>query len=255
MIKFLLLGHGRTGSNILVKGLAEHPRVRIGGELFHLEEEQRKKTDPNPRRSRPPESSASRYYRDNESGADFLREAVFYERDGGDALAVGFKIFYNHARDNPNVKTAWDYLIGDRSIRVIHLKRRNLLESFISLKIALITKEWRRWQGTSTPPVLTPPFRLGPEECDAYFNQMNAYRLWAASAFRDHALLKVEYERDICTRFEANMHAIHDFLGVPREPAQPLLEKQALRSPREQVLNYDELKWYFRHTLYEEYFD
>jgi len=40
---FILLGHGRSGSTLLVRSLTEHPNVRMFGELFHYEQKERER--------------------------------------------------------------------------------------------------------------------------------------------------------------------------------------------------------------------
>lgn len=253
MVKFILLGHGRCGSSLIVESLAEHSDVRVGGELFHCEEEARrcafqllKNTDPIDKRE-------ARHYRDGADATQFLEEAVFRDSRSG-VRAVGFKMFYVHARSNPNEKKAWNYLLTNKEIRVIHLIRANMLESYISLRVASITGEWERSKGSAAPRREPPQLRLEPRVCEAHFNQELAWRKWARESFRQHPFLEIEYERDVCARFEAVMNEIHDFIDVPRIHARQLLEKQARRSPREATINYEELKDYFRYTLYEDFF-
>lgn len=194
------------------------------------------------------------FFRDGEDGAEFLKTKVFYERHDEGPRAVGFKMFYDHARESPREKRAWDYLTENVDVRVIHLTRRNMLESFLSLEIAFQTREWLRVKGAPGRPADVPPLRLDPAECETYCNRLLAQRQWARQSFRRHPLLEVEYEGDLCRRFRPTIYGIHDFLEVPRGPAVRGLEKQARRSPKEQILNYDELREYFRHTLYEEFF-
>jgi LPS sulfotransferase NodH len=256
MVKFILLGHGRSGSTLLVKNLIEHPGILMDEELFHPEEAERFKSDPNPNRDAPEMPGVEiRPYRDGEDGAEYLREAVFCDRSRDDILAVGFKLFYTHARGDAKARTAWDYLIENRDVRVVHLVRVNLLESFLSLKVAFMTGEWRRWkgaEGASAPPT---SLRLEPRECEEYFNEITAYRAWARDAFRRHPFLEIEYERDVCARYPETMGRVYDFLCVPRGPAEQLLEKQSRRRPRETVSNYAELKEHFRPTAYGKFFE
>lgn len=252
MVKFIVLGHGRSGSTLLVLSLAEHHNILAFDELLHydLEERRRQFFEFN---NRYPDDGLKRYYMDGEDGAEFLREVVFYDRMRKEVLAVGFKIFYIHVRDEPNSKKAWDYLTGNKDIHIIHLMRRNVIESWVSLQVALMTGEWARLQGTKPKQQRLPPLKLNPQECEAYCNQVLVYSQWAKRAFREHPLLEVEYERDVCGRFSSMMHDIHDFLDVPRRDVQLVLEKQAQRSISEQISNYSEFKEYFHHTIYEDF--
>ena len=253
MVKFILLGSGRSGSSLVMESLAEHPEVRIGGEIFHCEEEPRRvafsyfqKTNSN--------GHDSPHYRSGADAKRFLEHDLFSQPFDPGVRAVGFKMFYMHARSNPQEKTAWEYLLSNKDLRVIHLIRTNLLAAYISLQVAFITGEWERFKGSTAPLPEVPKLKLDPEDCEAHFNRELAWRQWARESFRSHPFLEIEYERDICVRFEAAMNEVHDFLGISRRPARQVLEKQSRRSPREGIVNFDELKDHFRYTLYEELF-
>lgn len=255
MKRFIILGHGRSGSTLLARSLTQHPNVRMFGELFHDEEPERERAFRAFNESVGPRRREPRFYRDGEDGAAYLRETVFRRRPWRELLAVGFKMFYLHARADPRVKTAWDYLVENTDVRVIHLGRSNLLECWLSLQMAHITGEWERRKGAPGPRTLVPPLDLDPAKCEAFFNQTLAHRRWAAERFRRHPTLELEYEADVVGRFEQTVRRMQDFLEAPRGPAEKLLEKQARRKPREQIVNYDEFKDYFRHTLYEGFFE
>jgi len=254
MVRFILLGHGRSGSTLIVRSLGEHPNVRVFGELFHYSEQERERAFHALNESFGAERAERRFYREGGDGAEFLREGVFYERPWEDISAVGFKMFYPHARGDAGARRAWDYLIENKEIHVIHLSRANLLESWLSLRVASITKEWVWYAGSAGKRTQLPPLTLDPAECEAYCNQILAQRQWAAEVFRNHPTLEIEYDADIVQNYQATMDRIHDLLGVERRPARQILEKQARRKPREQILNYHDFEEHFRHTLYERFF-
>lgn len=252
MVRFILLAHGRCGSSLITESLARHPEVRVGGELFHCEEEPRRRAFRPLNGTESATHHESRHYRSGTNAARFLEHDVFHERPG--IRAVGFKMFYVHARSNANEREAWNYLLTNNDIRVIHLIRTNMLESYISLRVASITGEWERPRDSSAPRVEAPTLELEPKVCEAHFNQELAWRQWGRESFRHHPFLEIEYDKDVCTRFQAVMNEIQDFLDIARLPASQLLEKQSRRSTREAIINFDELKNYFQHTLYEEFF-
>ena len=252
---FILLGHGRSGSTLVVRSLTEHPNVRMFGELFHYEQKERERAFHALNKKFGPGKHETNFYHEGEDGAAFLRNSVFYQRPWSEILAVGYKMFYLHARGNANVSKAWDYLIENKDIHVVHLSRANLLHSWLSLQIAHITKEWHWQKGAPGPRTLLPPLKLDPIECENYCNQTFAHRQWAIERFQDHPTIEVEYEADIVGRFQETMHKLQDFLEIPRGPAEQILEKQAKRKPSEQIINYDEFKEHFRNTLYESFFE
>jgi LPS sulfotransferase NodH len=254
MTKFILLGHRRSGSTLLFCDLVLHRNIYMFGELFNESEEERRRAFRSglqgctvaQRRG----LDESMYYRDGQDGAEFLRNLAFYERYW-QPVAVGFKLFYHQARDTNNARKAWDYLISDRDVRIVHIMRRNMLDSMLSLRIALQTNEWARCKGEAPSPAqMLNPLRLTPVECEDYFSEVERERQWARESFSEHPMLEVEYETDLCRRFQATMYRVHDFLGVPRRRARKMLEKQAQRTPAEQLCNYGELKAYFARTPY-----
>jgi LPS sulfotransferase NodH len=260
MVKFILLGHARSGSNLLTCGLFKHPHVHMFGELFNeLEEERRRAfaasfkdcaaaSAPHPGVS----LDENEVYRDEEDASAFLGRAVFYKH-AREPVAVGFKMFAHQARTSDNARKAWDYLGADKEVRVIHLTRRNVLDSMVSLYVAFQTDAWVAPRNVPAPEP-PPPLNIPPEECEAYFRKVMAGRRWARARFRHHPMLEIEYEADLCDRFQATMYRVQDFLGVPRRRARKMLEKQARRGPAQQVSNYGELKAHFARTPYAVWF-
>jgi len=260
MVRFLILAHARSGSNLLMCGLFKQRNVHMFAELFNeLEEERRRafrasfqdcKTASVPHPS--VELDENEFYHDGEDGAAFLERAIFY-RHARESVAVGFKMFFHQARSSENARKVWQHLICDREVRVIHLMRRNLLESFLSLQLAFQTDHWIFPRNGEAPPV-PPPLHLSPKECEDYFRNVLAGRRWARQKFRGHPSIEVEYEADLCRGFQATVHRVQDFLGVPRRRARRLLRKQARVGPREQIGNYAELKAHFAGTPYASWF-
>src|SRR5215210_3914678 len=200
MVRFILLGQGRSGSSLIMESLAEHPEVRIGGELFHCEEEPRRHAFRLLNGGEPVDNQESRHYRAGADAAQFLEHNVFRPRPS--ARAVGFKMFYVHARRNANEKQAWNHLLINNDIRVIHLIRAHMLESYISLRVAFMTGEWERQKSSTAPRAEAPMLKLEPKVCEAHFNQELAWRQWARQSFRLHPFLEIEYEKDVCARFQ-----------------------------------------------------
>ena len=259
MRHFLLLAHPRSGSTLLLRSLADHPNVKMFGELFNDEEDERQRAFAGRRRSGADlqaGSDASDYYKEGEDGAEFLRQRVLRNSSPDPNIkAIGFKLFYCQARENPYVKTVWEYLLTNPNIYVIHLQRRNLLESYFSLRVATITREWARPKGATPSDFTLEPFRLDPEQCARKFNAITAHREWVKTSWSRRPMLEITYEDDLRGKYEQTIRAIEDFLDLEHVPTEQRLEKQARRPPREAILNYAELKEYFRYTLHEEYFE
>ena len=259
MVKFVLLGHRRSGSTLMLCDLAGHRNVYMFGELFNEHEEDRRQAFAAGLRgctvARRRGMNGDGLYREGQDGGLFLRDSVFYEHYW-EPVAVGFKLFYHQARDTEGARRAWEYLVADKDVRVVHLVRRNMLESMLSLRIAFQTNEWASLVGEAHARTEPPaPLHFSPQECEGYFGETEKSLQWARAAFDGHPCLEVEYEADLCRGFQATMHRVQDFLGVPRRRSRRLLRKQAQRRPSEQISNYAELKAHFAPTPYARWFE
>jgi LPS sulfotransferase NodH len=260
VIHFVLLAHVRSGSTVLVRSLADHTNVRMFGELFHAEESERARTYSQIRLCHVAHRlgiNRSMYYHEGDDGGQFIGNNVFYKRYYEEIIkSVGFKLFASQARDNPNAKKAWQYLLDHKEIRIIHLFRLNLLETYLSYRLALITNEWALLeQEAGHPRADAPQLRLEAADCAAFFNRIIAEREWIRNDWSGHPFLELSYESDLCNTYESTVYRIEDFLRVGHEPARKRLAKQSRRSPREQITNYGELKEHFRYSIHEAYFE
>jgi LPS sulfotransferase NodH len=258
MTKFILLGHRRSGSTLALCGLLDHGNVYVSGELFNEDEKEREKSFGlglrHSKAARKQGITNARFYRDSEDAAEFIDKKVFFDH-WWEPVAVGFKLFYHQARDTPGSRLAWEYLKSHPEVRIIHLIRRNFLESLLSLRIAIQTDEWARLANTTRPRSTVPPFYLNPQDCSDYFLEIEQQKKDARNSFHSHHFLEVEYERDLCGDFEQTIYRIQDFLNVPRLRARKLVERQAQRKPSQQISNYSELKEYFRPSPHSDLFE
>jgi len=260
--RFMILGSARTGSNFLLSLLSSHPSIKTYGELFNL--------DKLPREN---------LIEALEDPVAYLRRRV-YKPHGPGISAVGFKMFYDHLKkdyfDKPvqaadtsqrlqdkfdqfsefiesnydwdtlamRFRGAWDFLIEDVSLAVIHLKRRNALDTLISLKRAFATNEWWRLKSDSRPKFAV---HLDPEECSRYFHRMSDFQAAADTAFAAHPKIDLIYE-DLAERQQDGLKVIFSLLEVPSLPLTTRMIKQNTAPARETVANYEQLKNHFRHT-------
>ncbi len=267
--RYMVLGSARTGSNFLLSLLSAHPRIKTYGELFNLD-------------ALPRENLLEAL----EDPIAFLRRRV-YGPHSPEIAAVGFKMFYDHltrhyfqkpidvSEASPQLqeklrqfsgfiesnyawetldqrfRATWQFLQVDRSLAVVHLKRRNMLHTLISLKKAFMTRQW--WSLKSGPQT-TPALCLDAEECCRYFHMLDNFVAEADAAFEGHPKIDVIYE-DLVENEQDTLQRIFTFLNVPCEPVNTRMKKQNLASLREAVKNYDQLKDYFRHTRWDVFFE
>jgi len=273
-MKFVLLHHPRSGSTLMTSALMQHPSIRMFGEVFSDDKEDRitafltfdemfgfqekalpedaLKAQGTRRSVKLARTVIKDYYKDSIDGAAFLQEKVFQKPLQEGYLAAGFRIFYDHARSDTNVSRVWDYLLEDKEVHVIHLRRRNLLETYLSFHLASLTEKWvvRVWETQSTQPQVT----LDPHACQTFFEETISYQERLLQAFADHPLLELEYKRDMHLQFHDTMRKIQSFFQVPYQPLQAVLQKKSHVTPQEQISNYEELKACFHATPYKEFF-
>lgn len=246
MKKVVIINNKRSGSSLLAMGLADNKSIKIFGEIF-------------------PESPMNRapkhLYKEGMDGATFLQDDIFNKNKYSEEIqAVGFKLLYTQAHYNTKVKTAWKYLIENQDIYIIHLTRENMLESWISSKIALISGEYAVHKSEdnnasgSKEKRKVEPFNANPQECEAHFRFVTDYIKWVKVKFKKHPLIEIEYEK-LVAQFEETIFNIQDFLSIPRVLAKKHLEKQQLFKPWEQLLNFVELRDYFSKSNYAIFFN
>lgn len=241
MKKFVIINNKRSGSSLLVMGLRDNKNMEIFGELFP---------------ENPMNRAPQHLYEEGMDGATFLQDDIFNKNKYGQEIqVVGFKLLYTQAHYNAKVKTAWKYLIENQDIHIIHLIRQNMLESWISSKIALMSGEYavRKNENSTNSKRKTEPFKANPQECEAHFRFVTDYIKWIKTKFKKHPLVEIEYEK-LAAQFEETVFSIQDFLSIPKVVAKKHLEKQQQFKPWEQLLNFAELKNYFSKSNYASFF-
>jgi LPS sulfotransferase NodH len=150
---------------------------------------------------------------------------------------VGFTLHYLHAR-NEEWKDLREYLRSN-DVKVIHLKRRNLLDRYLSQQLAEISGEWVAYENPSEKP--TEPVRLDPKECLKDFHTAIWFEQLADEFFDDSPKLEVSYE-DLVDNPEKESRRLLDFLGVEFHELSAKTLKQQTKKRSEIIVNYDELK-------------
>ena len=212
---------------MLVSRLNSHPNVRADGELFsHLNQR---------------------------SHTRVLRKA--FSRQPFYVKAKGFKIFYYHPHDDRTGRV-WQELARVEGLHVIHLRRRNILRTLVSRKLAGLEDVW----STTSPERGRAKQRedlavsFSVEELRQGFRETREWELAGDDRFRDQPLIGVTYE-DLVALPTETFRELTDFLGVPYRPPTTTLKKQNTRSLGQTVTNYGELKAAFAGSEWEEFFE
>lgn len=76
----------------------------------------------------------------------------------------------------------------------------------------------------------------------------------ARTAFRDHRVIHLVYEHDLCESFDGSLRRVQEFLGVSNIPVTPLTYKQSDSALSERIENFAALADYFAGSPYAHYF-
>jgi LPS sulfotransferase NodH len=240
--KFIVLGWARTGSNFLRSLLNAHSQIIAFSEIFR---------DFNtidwgiPGYKIPSPKMLTLAQNDP---IQFLQSEVFKEYPKHVA-AVGFKIFYYHAQ-NEEWQPVWSYLQEHKDFRIIHLKRRNILKTYLSEMRAWKTGKWVNTNGQEQDNLSLP---LDYEACLEKFETVRHKEEEFDRFFANHPKLEVFYE-ELSKNYAAEAKRLQQFLGVDYEPLAPATYKQRGQTLSQAIANYDDLKAKFAHTPWAEFF-
>ncbi|NJN94861.1 MAG: sulfotransferase [Anaerolineales bacterium] len=239
--RFIVLGRPRIGSTWLISLLDSHPNIYARGEIFL--------------------KLNGRDYRE-------ILNRTFCKQPPH-VKAVGFKIFYLQPYDNKDCGI-WPELIEMRQVQVIHLKRKNILQTLLSKKISQQTKIAKATKGNQLKDIQKRKVELSyetylqdiqerkveftSEELVTEFNTLKRLEAEFDDKFRSHPLLTVYYE-DLVSRLNAEMETITNFLGLPFYPPKSQYVKLNPENPSNLIANYESLKREFSGTEWAQFFE
>ncbi len=237
--KFILLGTARVGSTLLQSYLNMHPEIYCEGEIYN--------TDHLKMYGKPDVLIKQM----NDNPLKYLKTYGFPEVSRKIKHA-GFKLFYNHFQTE-NTKTIRDYLVKNKDIKIIHIKRKNMLRNLVSLKIAEKTNEWRSFSEKSN--IDKKRICLTKEECLNEFESLEKIIATVEQNFKEHQILDVFY-KDLSENTEEVMLEVFGFLGAPQiSVKKTALKKQNREKLSQLVLNFHELKKEFQNTKWTDFFE
>ena len=132
----------------------------------------------------------------------------------------------------------WDIIKADKSIKLIHIYREDLLRSYLSLEIARRTNDWVKYSKKS--PRLEQIF-LDTTDFKQYASDIAKYQKTFLMSFKKHQIHEISYENLIESPEELT-NQILDFLNLPRKKLTSQMRPQNPFSIKEIVLNYEEVK-------------
>jgi hypothetical protein len=227
-VRAIILTTQRSGSTFLVECMDSHPEIECSGEILNGQPDH-----PVPP-YRGPLKKVWKGLRIIRTGAWMPGRWMdaFYRR--GTARVRCFKAMYNQL----SRPFALRHFAENEDIRVIHLRRHNLLKVHVS---RLLMDE--REQIQTTAPTEAVWIRVEPDKAIASMRKARACHETFDRAFARHPRLQVAYESLFDGAFlqEETGRRICDFLGVAYHRMQSKLTKLNPESLRDMVTNYDEL--------------
>ncbi|MGH6841760.1 MAG: Stf0 family sulfotransferase [Methylocella sp.] len=242
--RFVIVGTARTGSTLLVNLLNAHSQVLAFGELFRSPEGIG--WDVRPFLNYESAKLLALYRADPQR---FLHTSVF-RRWPQSYAAVGFKLFYYHARDAP-YSVIWEYLAQNLDTHILHIKRRNILEQYLSLKLAHDTEVWSITEPAEREPM---PICLNIEDCRKHFQWVRSLENDCETFFARHKVKDIYYE-DLALDSDAEMASVEKFLGLNKEKLNTRMVRQRTLPLSHAIANYHELMRAFAKTEWADFFD
>lgn len=245
MIRFVLVSAPRCGSNHVMDMFRSDPRIAAYPELFV----RRGAPIYWPSRVRPHFEALNALALRDRDPIRFLDEVVFGPSQPQPGVeAVGFKIFYDHAADH-GWSCVWDY-IKSNDLRIIHLRRADILKSLVSLRLAQSSGAWTSMDRRAGREEIV---MLQPRECVDYFERIEGYWRSFDSRFAANPVTHVEYDC-LCRFRRKEMSRLQRFLGLEPRPLSRYIAKQNPLPVQCYLSNYHELKRQFTGTQWQKYF-
>lgn len=209
--KFVVITRSRTGSNLFISLLNAHSQIRAYGEKFNVLRDRTTKE---------------------------IYNSIFPSKSF--KKAIGFKIFYYHPQGSDD-QSIWDFLINDKSIKIFHLQRKNLLKVHTSRLIALNSNQWgikgkpKRGERNYNKKVL---IDINELISDIYVTKKYIGKI--NNDFINHSMHKIYYN-DIVNNKQKVIKKCFKFLGLPNEEVQSDLRKQNKEPLKNLIINYEEV--------------
>jgi LPS sulfotransferase NodH len=223
---FILLSVARSGSNLLRDYLNQHNSVRCFGEVF-------KKSFVNEKDWQffaSMDSNIDRLHADDL--VSFWKLALeHYELDHP---VIGAKIFYYHREGNE----IWRYFASSRT-PIIHLVREELIDSYLSLKLAEASGVWKQPRKKMIETDYERNIYVDLIDFKKYCTRMQRYIKQARALFQNNPCLNLSYSSLINDR-DNIMRAVYSFLGLPDQPTSSRLVKQRSHNREELIINWTE---------------
>ena len=233
-VRFMIACAARTGSTMLVRTLRSHPALLMHGEVWG-------------ERMVGLDGPLARACEADPASFDALERARFRHPDacmqrfleGHGAQAVGFKLKFDELV-RPQWRGIRELVEADADLRIVFLRRRDLLRRYLSHQIVLQqTGVTNVPVGEALPEVV--PFAVDIDDCLRDIAETRRREHEFAAAFAAHASTQIDYE-DLAADPQAQCERVFAFLGLAPVPVTVATERIVRTPPETLVLNYLELQ-------------
>lgn len=258
--RFVVISYLRSGTHLLRTALESHPTIRCQTEVFNSD-------NPNL-----PYSLAT-------PTEEVLNTWVYNNINPG-TTRVGFVLQAYHPnalqafpgiRANPHWSDIWDLLNAMPELKVIHLRRNNLLKRHLSHMQARSSGQWHNWKAETlnnislleTPPathidrydVKQHVHSLDPEVLAQDFKEVESWHNFAEKKLENKASIKLSYE-NLHHNFDEECRKFLTFLDVDNTvKLQSSVRKLENRSLAKSIENYRELQKHFSDSNWSHFFE
>lgn len=262
--KFIILSRYRSGSNLLKESLNNIDDVVVYDEAFNLVnlvEDPETYLDPeyvSRVLKHPPERKLAAAGFKLMYGQAFPEELdqSYWGENINEKIIDRIKGIISWLRDRNLPMNTFEHLIDqivkDKEIRIIHLVRKNQLESYISNRLAV---QEDNWKGSKYTIENLGNLEVDPVELLKYFIKGKTYYSFYNEIFKGHKMLEVHYE-EFSSGYPKSMKRILNYLDIRSRVklSGTPLQKQNVYRPEMLVKNYNELYAYFKGSEWEDYF-
>ncbi len=169
---------------------------------------------------------------------------------GVKVLHYQFEDGYGNRWGVPRLSRVRDMFVEDSELPIIHLKRRNLLSTLVSGRMAGVTSQYLEVDVRRRKNVQV---ELTPEECIKHFEATRRWERQYDDLFQQHPIIEIFYE-DLAENTESTTNRALDFLAVDRRKLQTDLIRQRTTPLSETITNFNQLREQFSGTEWEHFF-
>lgn len=166
-------------------------------------------------------------------------------------LAAGGKVAFGHSLQREFQAEPWEMMVNDREIRIIHLRRRNILKQALSQERNSQSKAWSQEDKQRAD---THGLHFDPDRAIARMERIEKHGAELDRCFAGHVSVGVEYEQ-LDENPDGVCRDLLQFLELDDLPLRSNRKKLNTRPLSQSISNFDSLVSCLRGTRWEQYLE